>query len=512
MTPPEEISAAEDLWAGERVDEDGYILERDDVYGDDVGPHVVDSTPADMTAQEAIAARYRLPEEFWGSREVFKLIRQAAWQSQTHPDAVLACVLTRVAGALGPEVSFDTGKSMGTMSLFAVLLSKSGIGKSDAVKAAKRLMRMPSWLCGPDGAIDMDVFRDGLSLSTGEGLAETFMGTVEVEATNPDGSVKYEVKGRGRNAVPEPVMVKVRKAVRGRAWFYVDEGEVLTKLMHERSGATLGGHLRTAWSGAALSQSNASEERWRYVPDGSYTVGMIIGYQPETAVAMLSEVGPGTPQRFLWFGAQDTEMPDPDEEFEFPEPIVLPAEDRRSGVIQFPSELRRWLRHHIHGKHVGAIEFDPMDSHEPLMRAKLSALLCYIDGRMLVDRDDWILAGMIWSVSCAIRNRLIRYRDQQATRSADEKREARMAEAAEIEVMRVTVSADMERVARRIWRQAKKADDEFSPIKRYKMREGFGRDKKLFDAALAHAVSMDWVMCDESVDECVVPGRSRPAK
>jgi hypothetical protein len=44
------------------------------------------------------------------------------------------------------------------------------------------------------------------------------------------------------------------------------------------------------------------------------------------------------------------------------------------------------------------------------------------------------------------------------------------------------------------------------------MREGFGRDKKLFDAALAHAVSMDWVMCDESVDECVVPGRSRPAE
>jgi hypothetical protein len=68
MTPPEEISAAEDLWAGERVDEDGYVpVERDDVYGDEVGPHVVDSTPADMTAQEAIAARYRLPEEFWGS-------------------------------------------------------------------------------------------------------------------------------------------------------------------------------------------------------------------------------------------------------------------------------------------------------------------------------------------------------------------------------------------------------------------------------------------------------------
>jgi hypothetical protein len=399
MTPPEEISAAEDLWAGERVDEDGYVLERDDVYGDEVGPHVVDSTPADMTAQEAIAARYRLPEEFWGSREVFKLIRQAAWQSQTHPDAVLACVLTRVAGALGPEVSFDTGKSLGTMSLFAVLLSKSGIGKSDAVKAAKRLMRMPSWLCGPDGAIDMDLFRDGLALSTGEGLAETFMGTVEVEATNPDGSVKYEMKGRGRNAVPEPVMVKVRKAVRGRAWFYVDEGEVLTKLMHERSGATLGGHLRTAWSGAALSQSNASEERWRYVPDGSYTVGMIIGYQPETAVTMLSEVGPGTPQRFLWLGAQDTEMPSPDEAFEFPEAIVLP--------------------------------------------------------------------------------------------------------------MRVTVSAEVERVARKIWRTVAKADEAFETVHGYKLYKTYGRDKPVFKASVAYARSLLWLAEDDG-DGALRLGTSRP--
>lgn len=494
MTPPEEISAAEDLWAGERVDEDGYVLERDDVYGDEVGPHVVDSTPADMTAQEAIAARYRLPEEFWGSREVFKLIRQAAWQSQTHPDAVLACVLTRVAGALGPEVSFDTGKSLGTMSLFAVLLSKSGIGKSDAVKAAKRLMRMPSWLCGPDGAIDMDAFRDGLSLSTGEGLAETFMGTVEVEAANPDGSVKYEVKGRGRNAQPEPVMVKVRKAVRGRAWFYVDEGEVLTKLMHERSGATLGGHLRTAWSGAALSQSNASEERWRYVPDGSYTVGMIIGYQPETAVTMLSEVGPGTPQRFLWLGAQDTEMPDPDEAFEFPEAIVLPAEEHRIGVIQFPAELRRWFRHQIHGKHVGTIEFDPMDSHEPLMRAKLSALLCYIDGRMLVDRDDWVLAGMIWSVSCAIRNRLIRHRDAEAERLAELKRSARITEAVEIESAKAGIGADVERVARRIYHYvAEAAPEPFTSVKAYVIYKKLSRDKPLFKAAVAHAVSIGWI-------------------
>lgn len=511
MTPPEmEPSLPSDLWEG-MTDDDGFTP-RDDVYGGDVAPHVVADTPAEMTAEEAIAARYRLPEEFWGSRELFKAIRQAAWSTQTHPDAVLACVLARAAGAIGHEVQFDSGKSLGTMSLFTCLLSNSGVGKSDAYKAAVRLVRLPGYLTEPDGTVNMDVFRDGLNISTGEGLAEVYMGTVEKEATNPDGSVKYVVKGRGRNAQPEPEMVKVRTAVRHRALFFVDEGEALTKLMHERSGATLGPHLRTAWSGGTLSQANASEDRYRFVPSGTYTMGVIIGYQPETAVAMLSDVGPGTPQRFLWFGAQDTEMPPPEETFEFPESITLPAEERRTGIIQFPSELRLWFRRQIYNKHHNTVQLDPMDSHEPLMRAKMSALLCYLDGRMLVNRDDWMLAGMIWAVSCAIRNRLIRHRDVQAQRLEEEKRAARLTEATEIEVMRVTVTADMERVARRIWRLAKKADDEFSPVKRYKMREGFGRDKKLFDAALTHAIAVGWVVCDESVDECVVPGSSRPAE
>lgn len=511
MTPAD-AHMPDDLWEGEAGD--GGVIEReapdDEVYGEIAAPHVVESTPADLNEQEAIAARYRLPEEFWGAREMFKTIRQAAWASQTHPDAVLASVLTRAAGAAGHEVVFDTGKSLGTLSLFACLLSPSGIGKSDAYKAGTRLVRLPSHLCNPDGSPNMEVFRDGLSISTGEGVAETYMGSVDVEATNPDGSAKFELKGR--NKTPEPIMVKVRKAVRHRAFFWVDEGEALTKIMHERAGARLGPDLRSAWSGGTLGQANASEERWRHVPGGTYSMGLLIGYQPDTAVAMLSDVGPGTPQRFLWFGAQDTEMPDPDEEdFDFPDPLIVPPEGIKAGVIQFPRELRRWFRRQIYGKHRGFVQIDPMDSHEPLMRAKLSALLCWLDGRMLVNRDDWILAGMIWQSSCAIRDRLIRHRDAEAQRRADLKREARAVEAIELEALKMTVSADVERVARRIVKKVRAADDEFSAVKAWRMKKDFGRDKGLFDAALAHARRMDWIDPEDSPDGLKL-GSSQPAE
>lgn len=500
MTPPVGAHVPEDLWEG-MTDDSGFPL--DDVYGAEIEPHVTVATPAEMDAQDAIAARYRLPEEFWGARDMFKRIRQAAWASQNHPDAVLACVLARAAGAIGHEVKFDSGRNVpGTLSLFVCLLAKSGIGKSEAYGAASNLVRLPRHLTDATGYADPEIFRDGLGIGTGEGLAEAFMGSVEVETG------KMVIKGRGRNAQPEPEVKTVRAAVRHRAFFFVDEGETLTKLMRERQGSTLGPTLRTAWSGGTLGQANASDERFRFVPARSYTVGIAIGYQPSTAVTMLEDVGPGTPQRFLWVGAQDTEMPE--ELYEWPEQITLPPEDAPTGVIRFPAEIKKWLRSQHRAKHHGTIEIDPMDSHEPLMRCKLAALLCYLDGRMEVSRDDWVLGGMIWSVSSAIRDRLIGERDRGEAARRERERTERIDNATEIEVMKVQVSADVERVAKRIARKVHAADDQFGTVNRKEFKDNAGRDKKWIATAESHARNLGWLAEDDGSGQWR-PGTSRPA-
>jgi hypothetical protein len=501
VTPPDEIRAhdPDDPLAGPDWWE--HVGEPDDVYGDELAPHITGEPAVPMSAQEAIAARFRLPEEFWGSREVFKRIRQAAWASQTHPDAVLACVLARAAGAIGHEVKFDSGRGPGgTLSLFVCLLARAGIGKSEAANAAATVVRLPRNLTNPDGTTDMEVFRDGMGIGTGEGLAEVFMGSVERET----GRMKPGKRGQP----PEPETERVRAVVRHRAYFYVDEGETLTKLMRERQGSTLGPALRTAWSGGTLGQANARDETTRFIPRGQYAMGIAIGYQPDTAVAMLQDVGPGTPQRFLWFGAQDTEMPE--ELYEWPEPVTLPPEDMPTGVIHFPPEIKRWLRDQTRAKHRGEVEIDPMDAHEPLMRAKLAALLAYLDHRMLVDRDDWTLGGQIWAVSKAIRDRLIHERDSAENERRTRERTERIELATEIEVMKVQVSSDVERVARRIAHQVREAEDRFEdPLKRYKVREGYGRDKKYFDTGLAYARQMEWIAEDKG-DGLLRPGRTDP--
>lgn len=494
MTPPD-AGAPDDLWEGE-TDELGTPVDRDDVYGENVAPQVVAAVIPGASVQENNAASYRLPEEFWGARELFKRIRQAAWANQAHPDAALACVLARATGAIGHGVKFDSGRGpSGTLSLYVCLLAKSGIGKSEAYKAAETVVRLPQHLLDPDGTTNMEVFRDGVGIGTGEGIAEAFLGMVERDT----GRTKRVRGGE------EPIVEKIKATVRHRAFFFVDEGAVVNSLMNERRGSILGATLRTAWSGGTLGQSNAKEETTRFVKGGSYALGLAIGYQPDTAVDLLQDVGPGTPQRFLWFGAQDTEMPAT--RTPWPDPMDMLPEDCVSGVIEFPEELKEWFFRHNRAKHVGEIEIDPMDSHEPLMRAKLSALLCYLDGRMLVTRDDWTLASMIWSTSKAIRNRLVSYRDRsnaEAERSAKEKR---IEEATEIEVMRVQVTSDVERVARRIVKAVVKA--EFETVRAHKLYSGYGRDKPLFKVAVTHARRMGWLGDDEG-DGMLNLGNSRP--
>ncbi|WP_250009124.1 hypothetical protein [Actinoplanes sp. M2I2] len=438
---------------------------------------------ADSPEVVAVATR-RLPDEFWDARPLHKQIRQAAWATMTHPDAVLAAVLTRVAGMVPHEVKFDSGRGpSGSMNLFACLLAGSGIGKSEASRAASELVKVPHPLGTMDGKADFEVFRDGVGVGTGEGLAEVYMGTKERDTTRVHKSGPF--KG-------DPITEKVRAQVRHNAYFYVDEGETLTKLMRDRQGAILGATLRTAWVGGTLGQANARDETTRMVRSGDYSMGLLVGFQPEVAAGLLSDVGPGTPQRFLWIGAQDTEMPEGDHEW--PGQVDVPAWPKQ-GVVEFPTEVRQALRAQTRQKHLGEVQVDPLDSHEPLMRCKLAALLCLLDGRMHVNREDWHLAGLIWVTSCAIRDSLLRFQKRQADEEAERRLDQKTQEARAVTAAGMQASAAVERVAARI---KAFAEDEALTVGAAR-RKLPGRDRPLLDAAVEHAVKQRWLGLDGNV-------------
>jgi len=484
-------SLDDDPWAG-MVDDQGFPLDLED-------PATVAAEAVSAGAENVRLAH--LPAEFWGARELFKQIWFAAKADGTAPDAVLGAVLARASAMASHRLTFHSTRP-GVMNMFVNIIAPSGIGKTEAMRTANRLIKTSTHLCDRFGDADAEKYKES-GLGTGEGIAEAYMGTKEIDT----GEFYRSGPNKG-----DPKTKPVRTQVRHNAFLFLDEGEALTKMMHERRGATVGMALRTAWVGGTLGQANAAETTTRHIPDGHYSLGIMIGYQPHAAQELLADGGGGTPQRFLWLSALDPDMAEAPGEA--PEPVLLPLCDGAGrpteGVIQFPDEVRRTLWASLRAKMRGELLVDELDSHEPLMRCKVAALLCALDGRMRVDADDWRLAGLIWSVSCAVRDRLREFGRQQKEAEENARRDRLIADVEASEAARIRVSDRIVGYARRIAVKVHAAADQFERVKRSEYRRNFGKvEKPHFDDALNYAVTQGWVILEDD-GVWLNAGSSRP--
>lgn len=228
------------------------------------------------------------------------------------------------------------------------------------------------------------------------------MGTVQVETG--------EVYGEKAQKAGQPKTKPSREKVRDNAFIYVDEGQTLSQ-QGQRLGSTIYSSLRTAWTGETLGQANAREDTTRHVPDGSYSLGLVIGYQENTAQQILGDATAGTPQRFAFCWTDDPSIPD--EPPDHPGALPLDLDAWQKGMhgkkITFYSDINKELWQDNLAKARGQVEIPEMDSQKPLMLAKMSALLCIIDGRSIVTLEDWALARVMYDTSQAVISRLQEY-------------------------------------------------------------------------------------------------------
>lgn len=377
--------------------------------------------------QRDTSGRLRLPNldpDFWTSRAALAHIRDAAWSRNRCPDAVLMAVLARVSSLMPPALRVDTGVGTpASLNMFSALVSPSGQGKTDAVGIALDLVRAehapvcevfalrrmkgceahPDDLdpvceaCAVKQAHHQEPYLD-VPLGSGEGLAEVFMGKVR----------------QGRTVA--------RRQVRGNAMVWLDEGEALLKI-RERNGSTVGAMIRSAWVGSTIGQMNASEDRTRVIPRGSYSLGLVAGFQPEVLGPLLDDHGPGTPQRFVYVSAVDPAIPlvrpnYPGElAIAWPRPVLnvdgrafMPVEDEVLEEIQDMDS----------GRARGEWSAAPLDSHEVLTQVKLAGLLAVLDGRTDINVVDWHLSGAIWAVSCGVRDHVLSLCEREESRKVQE--------------------------------------------------------------------------------------------
>lgn len=450
---PRTEAPPEDMWGPD---------EREPQHEDDTDP---DDDPTN-TARPGL-----LPETFWNARPVFQHIRQAAHSQGCSGDTVLYSILARMSGMISHHIRAVTGiGGRASLNVFAAMVGTSGAGKSISAGCVRDLMHPAD-----------DDFRDGLPIGSGEGIAETFMGSVE----EPTGEIHQKGPYKG-----DPVMAKVRKQVRHNAFFYVDEGQTMAKL-GERSGSILGETLRRAAIGEALGQTNASEERTRYIAPGSYSLGLLAGFQPSIATILLADAHTGTPQRFFWGWADDPTIPDNPPPW--PGPIEPhPGRIRPDGPvdIDFPVSIKQMLWRERVARGRGELEVPELDGHANLMKVKLAALFALLDGRMAASEDDWDLASIVWTASCAVRDSLVRRAEREAALEQQRKTDAKVEIELRTHVAKKGADLALERVARLVHRHAAQVGGvTYGGLKKALA----SRDRPIAEKAVDLAVARGWV-------------------
>lgn len=460
--PPARQAPPEDIW--QVVDE----------------PEGDDEPEPDASAPPA-ARPGLLPETFWAARPVFQHMRQAAHSQGCSGDLVLYSTLARLSGMISHHIRAVTGiGGRASLNVFAAMVGTSGSGKSISAGCVRDLMSPAD-----------DDFRDGLPIGTGEGVAEAFMGTVD-EATG-----ELHQKGPYKG---DPVMAKVRKQVRHNAYFYVDEGQTLAKLA-ERSGSILGETLRRAAIGEALGQTNASEERTRYIAPGSYSLGLLAGFQPSIATVLLADAHTGTPQRFYWGWADDPSIPD------VPPPWPGPIEPHpgrhrpdQPVNITFPDRIRKMLWQDRVARGRGELEVSELDGHAGLMKVKLAALFALLDGgRYEVTEEDWSLAEVAWTASCSVRDALVLRAQREAAAEKLRAEDAKVHAELRSHVAKKDADLTLERVAHLVRRHASTVGGvTYGGLKKALA----SRDRPVADKAVSLAVARGWVF-EEGDRVCV---------
>lgn len=373
------------------------------------------------------AAGIHLPEAFWTARPALQHVRQAAHSRTCSADVTLHCVLARVAGALPYTLKLPA--VVGTaapLCYFHAAVGPAGSGKSSGAGVARELVAVPDYVA------------DSLPVGSGEGMAEVLFDVVS--ELDDDGKA-----------------TKVKRQVRHNAIVYIDEGEALTAL-GARHGSTTLSTYRSIWSGQTIGQTNASNERKRVVPGGSYTYGVTVALQPAIAGDLLADVAAGTPQRFAWSWSTDPSIPDDGPAWPGGLGWTIPPVIQSGQTMHVEPGVAAEIRAQHMAAVRGEIDPDPTEAHAMLLRLKVAGLLAILDGRLNVDSDDWRLAGIVSDTSRAVRKRVQAIVDDERAK-AERMTSGRLARRA-VETSQAVVGSLVEETAARVIRTVEAHPDE----------------------------------------------------
>lgn len=316
-----------------------------------------------------ISACY-LPDEFWNSRPVLGILRQAAQSAMTSPEGVLAAALAYTIAHVMPNVVLPAciGEEA-SLNIMIVAVGGSASGKSTARKVAKGVLVFA-------GAEQIHVF----SPSSGQGIA-----------------LQYQHLERPKGEAPRLV------SDRCAAMAIVDESDKIAALT-SNAGNTLSSELRQASMGEIIGNSNVGDTK-SHMDEGTYRFVLAMCMQPKQAAWLLEEKYGGLPQRFLFacvLAPVRSGVAHPGKWT-----VRLPLEatpDPMSGTPRSHTvmSITQTICEEIQSEHkarrnaeLRGEEVDELQGHLTLLREKVAGALALLEGRLDINDEDWALSGMV---------------------------------------------------------------------------------------------------------------------
>lgn len=310
-------------------------------------------------------------------------IRQAAHSRGVSAVANLGYVLARVLAEVPPNVMLPAVVGdEAPLNLGVIIVGGSSAGKSVTIKSSRKTL-------GPVGVSQLDIERP---LGSGEGVAEAFLR----DETRP-GRGGSQVKTGRKLLIPDPRRILV-----------ADEVDQIAATQN-RSGSTLASVLRTGISGGGLGQQNASADRNRNVPEGSYRLVVFLGVQPTRSGVLLQDADAGTPQRFLWLPAKDPSSPAAVADIpDWPGGLDWRLPKRLPETIDYPQHVQDEVRQSRFEYHHSDDNFDELAGHVRLTRLKVAAALALLHGDIAITDQWWVLAGQLTDLSQGMQRECLR--------------------------------------------------------------------------------------------------------
>jgi len=242
-------------------------------------------------------------DEFWNSLPILRSVRRAAVANGIYAWGLLGAVLPRIACTIPPHVRLVGGsgkpggpESGGSLNLNCILLGPPEAGKSETLKLAADLVRLPPHVYEiPSG--------------TGEGIIKSFGYYKKAAGKRESGQDSGDGAAGGAPDTGVPATV-AQMATNGYEYVHITDTVLLTAgeisdMVSEmgRQGTKTTSILRSMWVGEQVGTTAGEVERRTRLAPHSYRFGAVLGSQVEigTLAAIFDEGKYGTAQRFGYF-------------------------------------------------------------------------------------------------------------------------------------------------------------------------------------------------------------------